>query len=311
MAAFSGGALGQERYPLMGITFNQVHFSFNGLRALENIRLSLGEGITAVMGPNGAGKTTLLQLAASILTPCQGEMLFDGEPYATSDARLRSTLGFLPQSVDFPEHLTPRKLVTYLAQLRFLDPWLGMQELERLGISSLADRRIGTLSMGEIQLVGIAQALMGTPPLLVLDEPFRGLDVLERRSAFRGIQASRQPRIVVFSTHVPNEVELLATQVVILLKGRVIYSGRVEELRKEASGQVYEICLSHQDETVFLAKMCVSRRTEMDGRTILRVIGQGPYEVELTPVDPTIEDAYLLLIRRASYLADCSNEANQ
>jgi ABC-2 type transport system ATP-binding protein len=311
MAALSDCKLGQERYPLMGITFNQVHFSFNGLRALENIRLSLGEGITAVMGPNGAGKTTLLKLAASILTPCQGEMLFEGEPYATSDARLRSTLGFLPQSVDFPEHLTPRKLITYLAQLRFLDPWLGMQELERLGISSQADRCFGTLSMGEIQLVGIAQAVMGAPRLLVLDEPFRGLDVLERGSAFRAIQAPTQSRIVVLSTHVPNEVELLATQVVILLEGRVIYSGSIEELRREASGQVYEICLSHHAETPFLAKMCISRRSEMDGKTILRVVGQVPSDVKVNLVEPTLEDAYLLLIRRASYQADCSKEANQ
>jgi ABC-type multidrug transport system ATPase subunit len=304
MAAFSGFKLGQERYPLMGVTFNQVNFSFNEFAALQNIRLSLGEGVTAVMGPNGAGKTTLLQLAAGILTPDQGEMLLDGEPYASSAASLRCTLGFFPQSIDFPEHLTPRKLITYLAQLRFLDPWLGMHELEQLGISGLADRRIGTLSTGEIRLVGIAQALMGAPRLLVLDEPFRGLDVLERGSAFRAIQTPTQSRIVVLSTLVPNEVEQLATQVVILLKGRVIYSGSVEKLRREATGQVNEICLSHHDETAFLAKMLISRRSEMDGKTILRVVGQVPYEVELTPVDPTLEDAYLLLLRRASYQAD-------
>jgi ABC-type multidrug transport system ATPase subunit len=176
-----------------------------------------------------------------------------------------------------------------------------MHELERLGISGLADRRIGTLSTGEIRLVGIAQALMGAPRLLVLDEPFRGLDVLERGSAFRAIQTPAQSRIVVLSTHVPNEVERMADRVVILFEGRVIYSGSIEALRREAIGQVSEISLSHHVETAFLAKMLISRRSEIDGKTIFRVVGQVPDAVVLTPVDPTLEDAYLLLIRRASY----------
>jgi ABC-2 type transport system ATP-binding protein len=108
--------------------------------------------------------------------------------------------------------------------------------LDILGLEEVKNRPFLQLSGGQTRLIGLTLAIMGTPRLLVLDEPFHGLDVLDRGSAFRGIQASRQSRIVVFSTHGPNEVELLATQVVILLKGRVIYSGSVEELRQEASG---------------------------------------------------------------------------
>ncbi|MFZ3069502.1 MAG: ABC transporter ATP-binding protein [Anaerolineaceae bacterium] len=268
---------------------------------MENIHLSLGEGITAVMGPNGAGKTTLLQLAASILTPNTGELQLDGEPYATSGGRVRRSLGFLPQFLDFPESLTPRKLITYLAQLRFLDPSLGMQELERLGISSRADCSFGALSMGEIRLVGLAQALMGAPHLLILDEPFHGLDALERDSILRAIQASWQPRMVVFSTHVANEIELLATRVVVLSEGRVTYSGGVEELRRQATGQVYEMCLSSQDKATSLTGTYVSRRSERNGKTILRVVGQVPKDTELTSVEPTLEDAYLLVMHRVPY----------
>lgn len=295
----------------MGITFNHVSFSFTGQNVLENIQLSLGEGITAVMGPNGAGKTTLLQLAASILTPTTGELQFEGEPYATSCGRVRRSLGFLPQILDFPESLTPRKLITYLAQLRFLNPSLGMQELERLGISGWADRPFEALSMGEIRLAGLAQALMGDPYLLLLDEPFHGLDALERDTVLRAIQASWQPRIVVFSTHVANEIELLATRVIVLSEGRVLYSGAIEELRRQAAGQVYEMCLSSQDKETSLTGMYVSRRSERNGKTVLRVIGQPPKGIDLTPVEPTLEDAYLLVMHHVTYQAACTNTTNR
>lgn len=295
----------------MGITFSHAGFSFNGQKALENVCLTLGEGITAVMGPNGAGKTTLLQLAAGVLTSNPGEMLLDGDPYSASDPQVKKSLGFLPQAVDFPEHLTPRKLITYLAQLRFLDPCLGIQELERLGISSLADRRFETLSPGESQLVGIAQALMGSPQFLILDEPFHGLDVIERDLTLRAIQASGQSRIVAFSTHVPNEIELLANHVIILAQGRAIYSGGAEALRREATGHVYEMDFSFQDEKVPLSGMHISRRNEKNGKTILRVIGQAPCTNKLTPVEPTLEDAYLWIMCRVSDPVDDSNVNNR
>lgn len=295
----------------MGITFNHVSFSFNEVKALENIHLTLGEGITAVMGPNGAGKTTLLQLAASIRSPGQGEMQFDGEPFATSGGQVRRALGFLPQEVDYPEYLTPRKLITYMAQLRFLDPRLGMRELENLGIGSQANCYFGELSMGETRLVALAQALMGTPRLLIMDEPFRGLDVLERRVAFRSIQASLANRIVAFSTHATNEVDLLATRVIILNGGRMIYSGGTEELRREASGKVHEITLLPEEETSLLSRGCVSRRSQLDGKTIIRVVGQTPEDKRFKPAEPTLEDAYLLLLRRASGQGGSTKETKQ
>lgn len=274
--------------------------------ALCGVTLSLRPGIIAILGPNGSGKSTLLRCLAGILQPDEGGIKFAGRCYPDALPEIRSGLGYLPQDLDFPGEMTPLRLLRYLAQLKCLNEKGVEGYLDILGLEGMKNRPFSQLSGGQTRLIGLAQALMGTPRLLVLDEPFHGLDVLERGSAFRGIQASRQPRIVVFSTHVPNEVELLATQVIILLEGRVIYSGSIEELRREAFGQVYEVCLSHQDETAFLARMCISRRIEMDGKTILRVVGQVPYEVELTPVEPTLEDAYLLLIRRASCEPDSS-----
>lgn len=272
--------------------------------ALCGVTLSLRPGITAVLGPNGSGKSTLLRSLAGILEPDEGEIIFSGRCYPDALPEIRSGLGYLPQELDFPGEMTPLRLLRYLARLKSLNEKSVTGSLDVLGLKGMKNRPFSQLSGGQTRLIGLAQALMGTPRLLVLDEPFHGLDVLERGSAFRGIRASRQPRIVVFSTHVPNEVELLATQVIILLKGRVIYSGSVEELHREASGQVYEICLPHQDETAFLAKMCISCRGELDGKTTLRVVGQVPYDIKATPVEPTLEEAYLLLIHRASSQAD-------
>jgi ABC-2 type transport system ATP-binding protein len=317
------GACVQDCSGCHGRSSNGVAFSMNvlntrGLKkrygtkpALCGVTLSLRPGITAILGPNGSGKSTLLRCLAGILQPDEGEINFAGRCYPDALPEIRSGLGFLPQELDFPGEMTPLRLLRYLAQLKFLNEKEVDSYLDILGLKGMKSRPFSNLSMGETRLVGLAQALMGTPHLLILDEPFHGLDVFERASILRAIQTSAQSRIVVFSAHVPNEIESLANRVVILLEGRVIYAGGVEELRRQATGQVYEMSLSSLDEAASLSGMTISRRSERNGKTILRVIGLAPDDVVLIPVEPTLEDAYLLVMHQTSSLADRSNAAKR
>jgi ABC-2 type transport system ATP-binding protein len=281
----------------MGIAFDRVSFSFNETKVLEEISLSFGEGITAVMGENGAGKTTLLQLAAGILTPVQGQVKIEDESYRLAGSRLRRNLGFMPQSIDFPEHLTPRKLLTYLTELRFLDPGLGLLELERLGMARQADRRFETLSMGEIRLVGLAQALMGEPSFLILDEFTRNLSIEDRQMVFRRLAQVTPERVVIFSTHLCEDVAALAGRVILLSSGKVGFSGSPAGLIRLAAGHVFQVEGRAGDLLRLAGKVQVSRQGQTGGKEWIRVVGDLPEGLPGRAVEPTFEEACLWFFR--------------
>jgi ABC-2 type transport system ATP-binding protein len=277
----------------MGISFCQAGYSYSGRPALKDIDLSLGQGITAVMGYNGSGKTTLLQLAAGILTPAQGVIALDGEPLLTAGIKLRRELGFLPQTVDFPEHLTPRKLLTYLAQLRFMSPKPGLAELERFGIAHLADRRFEELSLGEIRLVGIAQAFMGAPRFLLLDEFTRNLGIEDRQRVLCRLLELAPGRTILFSTHICEDVEALAERVILLSAGRIGFSGQPAALIRSARGSVFEGDAAQKQAVLACRSVQIDREINSASGRRLRIVGEPPAHLNLQGVEPTFEEACL------------------
>lgn len=282
----------------MGLRFHRVSYNYNGCLALEDIDLTFGEGITAVMGQNGAGKTTLLQLAAGIFSPTQGEIELDGETLLTAGMKLRSELGFVPQSVDFPEHLTPKKLITYLAQLRFMEPGQGLAELERFGMGHLAQRRFEELSMGEIRLVGIAQALMGAPRFLLLDEFTRNLGIEDRQRVLRRILELAPGRTILFSTHLCEDVEALAGRVILLSAGRVGFSGQPAGLIRSARGHVFEVGAGEKQAMLACRAVQISREVHDAEGDRLRIVGEPPAGEPARSVEPTFEEACLWFFHR-------------
>jgi ABC-2 type transport system ATP-binding protein len=222
----------------MGITFDRVGLEYQGKSILADIHLTLHPGITAVMGRNSAGKTTFLRLAAGILRPDRGEIRLDGQPFSFDQGTPLRSLGYLPQELDFPEHLTPRRLMDYLVRLRYLTPLQRMQSLECLGLASLTDRRFETLSMGEIRLVGLAQALMGSPRFLILDEFSRTLGPEDRQRVYSVLGQYATRRTLLFSTHLCEDVEALASRVIILDGGRIAFDGHPVALIREAVGHI-------------------------------------------------------------------------
>jgi len=206
--------------------------SYSSQVALQNVTLHLKPGIVAVLGQNGAGKTTLLRCLASLTKPDRGQLWFDGLPYSQNLARLRGQIGYLPQDLDLPAGLTPRRLLEYLATLKNITEDGQVNHLlSALGLEEIADWPFGKLSGGQIRLVGIAQAFLGRPKLLLLDELTHGLDVEEREWVFT---LARQPvpgRLILYSTHETADAGRLADRVIVLRQGQVTFFGEVDNSR--------------------------------------------------------------------------------
>jgi ABC-2 type transport system ATP-binding protein len=272
-----------------------VRKSYGGIAALADLDLELGPGITGLLGPNGAGKTTLIRILATLLSPSAGQVGVNG--WWTSDLRdrveIRRRLGYLPQDLGLYPRFTVFEFVDYLALLKELDDPAERHRRVRAALAAveledLARRKIRTLSGGMRRRVGIAQAIVADPLLLLLDEPTTGLDP-EQRMRFRQLIAGiGEQRTVVLSTHLVEDVAAVCTQVVVLWQGRVRFHGTPSQLRQLADGQVW----SSPEAS---AGAVASWRTESGA---YRALGERPSPAA-EAVAPTVEDGYLLVCARS------------
>ncbi len=273
------------------VTVSGLRRSFGSTVALAGIDLEFGTGVTGLLGPNGAGKTTLLRILATAIGPDAGTVRVLGHDPQTADGRLavRRVLGFVPQEPGFHQRFTTFEFIDYLAILKEMTERRARHDdvrrvLTQVGLGEVMHRRIKTLSGGMRRRVALAQALLGTPPLLVLDGPTAGLDP-EQRLRFRGVVGGiAEANTVVLATHQTEDVAAICDRVVVIDRGKVFYEGTPEGLAETARGQVWS-----SDRDAPAARL--SWRTAT-GR--YRVVGDRPDGGE--PTEPTIEDAYLLLL---------------
>ncbi|MCC7206653.1 MAG: ABC transporter ATP-binding protein [Anaerolineae bacterium] len=275
----------------MALTIRRLRKGFGAQMALQDIDLTLGDGVVALLGANGSGKSTLLRTLATLSRPDAGGITLDGWHYGAHERELRTQIGYLPQDFTLPDDLTPRRLLTYLATLR------GAQAerlLTWLAFGPLVDQPVRTLSYGQLRLLGVAQAFLGSPRLLLLDELTRGLDFVERQRAFRLV--TRYSQLAIFSTHIPEDAESLAETIIVLDAGRVLFCGALDAFRMLAEGCVHEVRAAASDGARLAASCLTSRVTPQGEHVALRVVGKAPSR-EALPVAPTAADAYLWLTR--------------
>ncbi|MEU0559407.1 ABC transporter ATP-binding protein [Dactylosporangium sp. NPDC006015] len=270
-------------------------------RAVDGLTLRLGPGLVGLLGPNGAGKSSLLRIAATVTRPTRGQVRFDGADAVTRPAPLRRALGYLPQDFGVYPHLTGQEFLTYLAAVRGLSHRSARARvgelLDLVNLAHAAKRPLGGYSGGMLRRVGIAQALLADPRVIVVDEPTAGLDP-EERVRFRNLLSDLSAdRSVLLSTHIVSDVESVATRIVVMAAGRIRFDGDPGDLVRSVAGHVWELPVDPADLPGVQQRMPVTRQIRTGGHVRVRVLATQRPAPDATPVAPDLSDAYLAVTR--------------
>ena len=268
-----------------------------GIWGLRNFSLTLGPGVFGLLGPNGAGKSTMMRIIATVTQPTDGRVLWNGADIVRSPDALRSVLGYLPQDFGVYPNLSGREFLEYLAAVKGLDGTAARRRIDELlelvNLTEAARRPLGGYSGGMRQRVGIAQALLNDPQLLIVDEPTAGLDP-EERLRFRNLLSELSgERIVILSTHIVSDIEAVATSIAVIRAGKLIKCNTPEALLASVEGKVWEVVVpSSQLNALREAHLVSSTAHRADG-VHARVIAECVPAATVRRLDPTLEDAYL------------------
>lgn len=270
--------------------------------AVDHLNLSLSNGVYGLLGANGAGKTTLMRLLCDIQTPTAGKITLDGRNITELGERYRTLLGYLPQHFGYYADFTAEGFLQYIAALKGLGKRQSKKKiaelLEAVDLAAQCQQKIRSYSGGMKQRLGIAQALLNDPHILILDEPTAGLDPKERVRFRNLISAFSKGRIVILSTHIVSDVEFIAEEIIMMKSGRLLHFGQPQEITAELNGQVWECVIPSSQAEQCTAMYTISNLRNIEqNRTVLRVIAaQQPLE-QAVQVPPTLEDLYLFYFK--------------
>jgi ABC-2 type transport system ATP-binding protein len=287
---------------MMELTIEHLNKRYGQNWALRELSLAATPGMLGLVGPNGAGKTTLMRMIATLLSPTEGTIHWNGQDIRTHGQALRQVLGYLPQDFGIYPEFTGRQFLCYLAAMKGLPASLAHRRvdevLEIVQMEQVADRKLPTYSGGMKQRIGIAQALLNDPELLIVDEPTAGLDPAER-VRFRTLLSSlTRNRIVLLSTHIISDVEAVASRLMILREGRVLADTTPEALLAQTAGSVWSVTTDQATALQLQASYQVSTMVnQMHGITLRIVSATRPHEAAVE-VSPNLEEAYLLATGR-------------
>jgi ABC-type multidrug transport system ATPase subunit len=269
----------------------------NGNWGLKDFSLKVKPGVLGLLGPNGAGKTTLMNVLATTTKPTEGRASWNGVDIASSPNQVREVLGYLPQDFGVYPNLNAVEFLEYLAAIKGLGRKAAKQRItELLQLVNLTDvrkRPLGSYSGGMKQRIGIAQALLNDPKLLIVDEPTAGLDP-EERVRFRNLIADLSgDRIVILSTHIVSDVEATATKIVLINKGLLLTHATSEELLQAVEGKVWEWVIPSTEITTIRQEHLISSMIRRSDGVHVRVVADSPPGGSAVKTSPTLEDAYL------------------
>jgi ABC-type multidrug transport system ATPase subunit len=282
-----------------------VTFAYRkGTPAVSDLSLRLGPGIVGLLGPNGAGKSTLMRVLATLAKPTAGRVLWNGTDIAREPDRLRAELGYLPQDFGVYPALSAREFLAFLAAVKGLPARTTAdrvdQCLAKVGLADVADRRLGDYSGGMRQRVGIAQALLNDPKLLIVDEPTVGLDPEERRRFRHLLTDLAARRLVILSTHIVSDIEASATELAVMDRGQLRFDGTSEELIARAVGRVWDWTVAADRLAEIRARHVVSSSLRRSDGVRVRIVGERP-SADAEAATPDLEDAYVALLGAAAH----------
>jgi ABC-2 type transport system ATP-binding protein len=285
----------------MALVIEHLGRRYGSRWAISDLSLVCEGGMLGLVGPNGAGKTTLMRVIATLLPPTTGTVRWNGLDVGAGGQEIRARLGYLPQQFGVYPEFSARRFLRYLAALKGLaragrDRRVD-EVLELVNLEADADRRLSTYSGGMLQRVGIAQALLNDPDLLIVDEPTAGLDPSERvrfRTLLAGLTANR---LVILSTHIVSDVEAVAGRLVVMRGGAVLTDTSPEALLGSAAGSVWAVSVDTATAARLQATETVSGMVADGPRVTVRIVSRTP-PAGAWAVEPTLEDAYLLTVGR-------------
>jgi ABC-2 type transport system ATP-binding protein len=269
--------------------------------ALRNFSLQLGPGVLGLLGPNGAGKTTLMSILATITRATAGRVVWNGNDLAANPDALRATLGYLPQDFGVYPNLNAVEFLEYLAAVKGLDATSSKKRIDELlnlvNLTDVRKRPLGGYSGGMKQRIGIAQALLNDPQLLIVDEPTAGLDP-EERVRFRNLLSELSgERIIILSTHIVSDVEATATDIALISQGTLVAHASPEMLLQKVEGKVWEHVLPSAELNAARQRYLISNTARRSDGVHARVLTDAP-PPGAQPVTPNLEDAYLYCLAR-------------
>ncbi|MCL2019200.1 MAG: ABC transporter ATP-binding protein [Oscillospiraceae bacterium] len=281
------------------LLLNNVTKKYGNFTALEGINLEFMGGVYALLAPNGAGKTTLIKMLTTLIFPTKGEILWNGDEIVKLDASYRDIIGYLPQDFGYYKNHSPREFLLYLSAVKCIERKKAKQRtdelIELVGLSDVRDKKMKKFSGGMIQRVGIAQAMLNEPKILILDEPTAGLDPKERVRFRNLISSLSKERIVILSTHIVSDIETIANRVIMFKDHKLLANDTPAALCATLDGKVYET-----DGVTAMPKGSLALTERQDGgKTIVRFASEEVVN-SAQPVSPNLEDVFLYIYREVS-----------
>lgn len=279
------------------LVVKDIEKKYGDFIALNGVNLEFTTGLYGLLAPNGAGKTTLIKMLTTLISPSKGEILYKGKNIIDMDESYRTLLGYLPQQFGYYKNYSPQQYLLYLAALK----GIGKKEafviikdlLEKVALSDVANKKMKKFSGGMIQRVGIAQALLNDPKILILDEPTAGLDPKERARFRNLLTALARERLVIVSTHIVSDIESIANEIIMIKNQRVLYKDSVENICALLAGHVYETTIAYEALEDFRDQYVLLSEKQAHGNTIVRFIHKGEANSEWLSVLPQLEDVFL------------------
>lgn len=292
----------------MKLEIKNLTKTFDGAKALTNVSVTLNPGVYGLLGANGSGKTTLFRLICGVIKADEGKIIYNGEDISLNGEMFRSVLGFLPQDFSYYADFTGLKFMLYIAALKGLRGKLAKQRslelLDLVGLSEQKGKKIKKYSGGMKQRLGIAQAMINDPEVLILDEPTVGLDPKERVRFRNLISSLSDNKIIILSTHIVSDVESISDEVLVLNKGVIQDRGSVNQLLKKIENSVWEVRTTQREMKSYYHSFSISNQKYEGDDVVLRIISAKKPANNAVQAKANLEDLYLYYFR-TEVLGEC------
>ncbi|MFG6321605.1 MAG: ABC transporter ATP-binding protein [Lachnospiraceae bacterium] len=281
----------------MGLQVGHLCKSYGKKEALKGVSFTLHKGTYGLLGENGAGKSTLMRMMATVDFPTKGEIFYEGKDIFRLDEEYRSLIGYMPQNYNVYQGFTARDFLEYMGVLKGIPKEKLKSKidevLEFVNLADVAGKKVKTFSGGMKRRIGIAQAIINDPEILILDEPTAGLDPSERIRFSNIISDMGKDKIVLLSTHIVSDIEAIASELVVMRKGEILKTGDVDALVQAVKGEVWETVVNQETYQQLRKERSIIHLKQMGKEVQVRFVGENYIGADCQQVEPTLEDYYI------------------